>query len=285
MGHTIEIGDFHELKIVRLIDRGVMLGAGDRELFLPSHMVPRDAKVDDAIEVFIYADHDGSPQATTKQPAALVDEIAHLKCVSVTGSGAFLEWGIPKDLYVPPDQQTTRMVEGRSYVVAIILDKKGERLMGSAHLAKHFNYDIDNVEVDDEVDLLVHGHSEAGVQVVVNRCYRGLIHNNEVHQRLDVGEELEGFVRKVRPDNRLDITLIRRGVEGIADAQTIILDALKEAGGSLAFHDKSPPAEIQRAFGLSKKAFKRGLGALYKARSIVIEGGGFRLAALDGDET
>ena len=277
MAPAIDIGRFHTLPVARIVDGGVLLSAGERELFLPSHMVPAGAEVGTTIEVFVYADKEGEPAATTKRPHALPGEFALLKCVAVTRAGAFLAWGIPKDLYVPPDEQEVPMREGRSYVVLVDLDAAGERLVGSTRLAKHFDYDVEDVEQGDEVDLLVYGHTEAGVQVVVDQRHRGLIHRAHVHRELPIGTELTGFVDGVRHDNRLDITLQRRGLDGITDAQEIILEALLAAGGSLPLHDDSSPAEIERALGISKKAFKRGVGGLYKARRIVLEDGGIRL--------
>jgi len=274
---VIEVGRFHRLSVVELVAGGVLLGAGDRDLFLPSHLLEPDVAVGQRVEVFVYTDGEGAPQATTWRPALTLGEIGYLKCVSVTRSGAYLDWGVPKDLYVPPDQQTTRMVEGRRYVVAVCMDRKGERLMGSAHVAEHFDYDVDDVAPGDEVDLLVYGRTEAGIQVVVDRRHRGLVHHSNVYRKLPIGTELRGFVDQVRVDNRLDITLARPGVEGMKDAQAVILAALKAAGGSLPLHDRSAPEAIERALGMSKKAFKRGVGGLYKARKIVIEDGGIRL--------
>lgn len=277
----IEIGRFHQLPVVELVAGGVLLGAGDRELFLPSHLLESPAAIGDRIEVFVYTDGEGAPQATTWRPAATLGEIEYLRCVAVTRAGAYLDWGVPKDLYVPPDEQETRMVEGRRYVVAVCLDRKGERLMGSAHLSEHFDYDVEDVAPGDEVDLLVHGRTDAGVQVVVDRRHRGLVHHTNVYQRLPIGTRLRGFVDQVRHDNRLDITLTRRGVPGIEDAQETILAALKAAGGSLPLHDRSSPQEIERVLHMSKKAFKRGVGGLYKARRIVIDEDGIRLVELD----
>jgi predicted RNA-binding protein (virulence factor B family) len=274
---VIEVGQFHRLSVVELVAGGVLLGAGERDLFLPSHLLELDVAVGDRIEVFVYTDGEGAPQATTWRPAAILGEIAYLKCVSVTRAGAYLDWGVPKDLYVPPDQQTTRMVEGRRYVVAVCLDRKGERLMGSAHVAEHFDYDVEDVSPGDEVDLLVYGRTEAGIQVVVNRRHRGLVHNSDVYGKLTVGTQLRGWVDNVRHDNRLDVSLTRRGMEGMKDAQAVILAALKAAGGMLPLHDGSSPQAIEHALGMSKKAFKRGVGGLYKAKKIVIEEGGIRL--------
>jgi predicted RNA-binding protein (virulence factor B family) len=274
---TLAIGQFHELTIVELVDNGWLLDGGDRDLFLPTHQVSKGASVGQRIEVFIYADGEGQPQATTRQPAATVGEVAVLECVATTRDGAYLAWGIPKDLYVPPSERDRPMVVGRHYVTAIVLDDRGERLIGSTRVAHHLDYDVSGIAIDQEVKVIVFGHIDAGVQVVVDKRYRGLVHTTKVHQHLPVGSIHRGFVRNIREDNRLDIELTRRGAEGSEDAQAAILAALEKAGGFLPLHDKSPPAAIARALGLSKKAFKRGAGGLYKARRITIDEEGIRL--------
>jgi len=277
MKHELEIGTFHDLRVVEIVDRGVLLDGDGIDLFLPAHQCADDVAVEDRVEVFVYVDHDGAPQATTHEPLACVGEMALCKCVSVTKAGAYLDWGIPKDLYAPPAEQTQPMREGQRYVVAVCLDRKGERLIASQHLAKHFDYDVSTLAVDEEVDLLVHAHSELGAHVVVNARHRGLVHRSDVYGHLPVGSEHRGFVRNVREDNRLDIVLSRRGVAGIKDAEATILAALERAGGRLDLHDRSSPKAIERALGLSKKAFKRGVGGLYKARRITIDGAGIAL--------
>jgi predicted RNA-binding protein (virulence factor B family) len=277
MTQAIEIGRFHELKVVELVRGGVLLGAAGRDLFLPSHLAPEGVAIGHRLEVFIYVDRDAAPQATTAVPAAVLDEFAYLQCVSVTRAGAYLSWGVPKDLYVPPDEQETPMVEGTGYVAVVCLDRMGERLIASSSLNRHFDYDVEKVQIDDEVDLLVYGHMGAGVQVVVDRRHRGLIHQADVYSKLAIGTELRGRVHQIREDNRLDIVLTRPGVAGIEDAQEVILAALKQAGGSLPLHDRSEPKDISRALGMSKKAFKRGVGGLYKAKRIVIHDDGISL--------
>lgn len=279
MTQAIEIGRYRKLNVVELVPGGVLLGADGRKLFLPSHLAPKDVAVDDPIKVFIYGDHDGAPQATTRVPAAILGEFAYLQCVSVTQAGAYLSWGVPKDLYAPPEEQQTPMVEGEGYVAVVCLDRKGEQLIASTRLTRHFDYDVEDIEPNDEVDLLVYGHIDAGVQVVVDQRYRGLIHRADVYGELANGAQLSGHIRQIREDNRLDVVLTRRGIEGIQDAQQVILAALKEAGGSLPLGDRSSPGEIKRALGMSKKAFKRGAGSLYKARRVVIDDG--RISLVD----
>jgi len=276
---AISIGQFHELRIVELVDGGVLLDAGDRDLFLPTHLTPAKSAVGDVIEVFIYVDGEGEPQATTRQPAATAGEVAVLECVGTTRDGAYLAWGVPKDLYVPPSERDRPIVVGRRYVTAILVDDRGQRLIGSTRIAHHLDYDVSAIAIDQEVEVLVFGHIDAGVQVVVNKRHRGLVHATKVHQHLPVGSRHRGFVRNIREDNRLDIELTRRGAAGAEDAQAVILEALDKAGGSLPLHDKSPPEAIARALGLSKKAFKRGAGGLYKARRIVIDKQGIHLVS------
>lgn len=280
MTRGIEIGTFHRLRVAETVEGGVLLDGAGTDLFLPAHQAQADAAVDDWVNVFVYGDHDGAPQATTKMPAASLGEVALLRCVSVTPAGAYLAWGIPKDLYVPPNEQEVPMVQGGTYVAAVCLDRKGERLIASSHLSAHFDYDV-KVQPDDEVALLVYGHCDAGIQVVVAHRYRGMIHRSDVYRELAVGDELTGYVQNVRDDNRLDIRLTRPGTEGMQDAQVVILAALRKAGGSLALHDRSSPKEIEGALGMSKKAFKRGIGGLYKARKIVLSDGAIALSPDD----
>lgn len=271
------IGSFHELSVVGLVDGGVLLDGGERELFLPDHLTPEGSDVGASIEVFVYTDKEGEPQATTHRPAAVVGEAAYLECVATTRAGAFFAWGLPKDLYVPPQEQEHRVQEGRWYVVVVCVDAKGERLIGSTRVARHLDYDVDHLELDQEVELLVYGQIDAGVQVVVDRRHRGLVHGSTVRQPLPVGSTHVGYVREVREDNRIDVELTRRGRAGDQDAEALILSALVEAGGHLPLHDRSRPAEIVARLGISKKAFKRACGGLYKKRRITLGPDGIAL--------
>lgn len=270
----LALGRYNELRVTNVDDRGVTLEHGH---FLPSRLAPSSVVVGQRVRVFAYLDRHGETQVTIQRPAATLGQFAYLECVSMLRAGAYLDWGMPKDLYVPVEEQEARMVEGRKYVVVVCTDPTGEHLFASARLTRHFDYDVDDVCLDDEVDLLVYGHGEAGVQVVVNQRHRGMIHHSQAYRPLRVGDELRGYVSQVREDNRLDIVLARRGVEGIVDARAHILDALRAAGGRLALHDNSSPHEIKQALGMSKKAFKRGVGGLYKARRITIDDQGITL--------
>jgi len=276
---SLALGRYHELCVVEHVDGGVLLDGGDDELFLPDHLAPERVAVGDRIEVFLYSGKDGEPQATTHVPAAEVGEVAFLRCVSTTAQGAFFDWGVPKDLYVPPTEHEAPITEGQSYAVVVLVDAKGEQLIGSTRVTRYLDYDVEHLEMDQEVELLVFGQIEAGVQVVVDRRHRGLVHRSTIRQPLPIGSQHVGYVRGVREDNRIDVALTRRGKAAVQDAETVILEALVEAGGHLPLNDRSPPATISEALGLSKKAFKRACGGLYKKRRITLGPDGITLVA------
>jgi len=279
MQRPLALGRFQTLEVTEATDDRITLRAPDRVLLLPASEAPPDVEVGGQLRVFIYEGRDGTPQATTVSPVAALGEFASMRCVSVTHAGAYMDWGLPKDLYVPPFEQAQRMEEGRDYVVYVMLDRKGERLMGSTHVATYLDYDVEDIDIDQEVELLVYGKIDAGIQVIVDQRHRGLVHHSDVYGPMKLGSQHTGYVREIRGDNRLDIRLKRRGKAGMLDAQATVLQALEDAGGFLPLHDRSDPAEIEKHLGMSKKAFKKGVGILYKARTIELRDGGIALAA------
>ena len=278
MARAPALGRMQTLTVAEVVEAGVRL---DGDLFVPHSQLEHPLEAGDPLHVFVYEGRDGGLEATTARPAAQLGGFASMRCVAVTGAGAFMDWGLPKDLYVPPHEQAQRMHEGRDYVVTVCFDRKGERLIGSSHVASHLDYDVSAVRIDDEVSLLVYGRNDAGFQVIVDQQHRGLVHFGDVIGPMRIGIERTGFVRGVRDDNRLDIGLARRGKAGMQDAEATVLAALEAAGGHLPLHDRSKPAEIEHHLGLSKKAFKRGVGRLYKARRITIDDDGIRRAPTD----
>lgn len=279
MRRVPELGRFQTLEIADLLPDGALLATkGLEELVLPTAEVPEDAAAGDRVRVFVHHGRDGILTATTTTPAAPLGGFAPMRCAAVTKAGAYMDWGLPKDLYVPPHEQAQRMQEGETYVVVVCMDRKKERLIGSTHLASHLDYDVRSVLVDDEVELLVYGRNDAGFQVVVDQRHRGLVHHSDVYGPMDIGTARTGWVRNIRDDNRLDIRLKQRGKAGMLDARDTVLEALKTAGGSLPLHDRSTPAEIERHLGMSKKAFKKAIGLLYKARTIELQPNGITLA-------
>ena len=278
----VEIGKYNILKIVKDLDFGVYLDGGDDlEILLPARYVPRNVKPGDEVEVFIYHDNEGRIIATTAKPLAIVGEFQWMECKSVNDMGAFLEWGLMKDLLVPFREQKMPMREGKWYLVYVHLDHVTKRIVASARVDKF----LDNIppvyEFNQEVDLLVADETEIGYKVIINNLHWGLVYHNEIYRRLERGEHLKGYIKEVREDEKIDVSLTRLGYEKVEGIAGIILDALKVQNGFLPVHDKSPAEEIYSLFGCSKKSFKQAIGALYKKKLISIEPAGIRLIATE----
>ncbi len=272
----ISIGRHNTLEVMREADPGLYLGSEAETVLLPWRYVPEGTKLGEHLRVFVYTDSEDRPIATTLTPTAVVGEFAYLEVVAVTKHGAFLNWGLAKDLLAPFNEVHDRIEVGRRYVFAIALDGDG-RVTASSKLSRHFDYDVEEVREGDEVDLLVYGHNEVGAQVIVDGRHAGIVYENEAFRLLRYGDNLTGYIKLVRPDNKLDIRLQRIGADATDDAQRIVLEAAKANGGFLALHDKSSPEQIRAQLALSKKAFKRALGALYKARRIELHADGVKL--------
>lgn len=282
----VEIGKYNTLKIVKDLDFGVYLDGGDDlEILLPARYVPRNVKPGDEVEVFIYHDNEGRIIATTAKPLAVVGEFQWMECKSVNDMGAFLEWGLMKDLLVPFREQKMPMREGKWYLVYVHLDHVTKRIVASARVDKF----LDNVppvyEFNQEVDLLVADETEIGYKVIINNLHWGLVYHNEIYRRLERGEHLKGYIKEVREDEKIDVSLTRLGYEKVEGIAGIILDALKVQNGFLPVHDKSPAEEIYSLFGCSKKSFKQAIGALYKKKLISIEPAGIRLIETEDTST
>ena len=278
----VEIGKYNTLKIVKDLDFGVYLDGGDDlEILLPARYVPRNVKPGDEVEVFIYHDNEGRIIATTAKPLAIVGEFQWMECKSVNDMGAFLEWGLMKDLLVPFREQKMPMREGKWYLVYVHLDHVTKRIVASARVDKF----LDNIppvyEFNQEVDLLVADETEIGYKVIINNLHWGLVYHNEIYRRLERGEHLKGYIKEVREDEKIDVSLTRLGYEKVEGIAGIILDALKVQNGFLPVHDKSPAEEIYSLFGCSKKSFKQAIGALYKKKLISIEPAGIRLIEME----
>jgi len=273
------IGLLNELEIVKEVDFGLYLDGGAQgEILLPKRYVPENYKVGDQIEVFIYLDSEDRLIATTETPLAMVGDFAMLKVVSTTPVGAFMEWGLQKDLLVPFREQQFPMEEGRNYLVFVYVDDETQRIVGSSKLDKF----VDNLPVDyetgEEVDLIIAGKTDLGYKAIIDNSHWGLIFKNEVFQPLKTGDRLKGYIKNVRPDEKIDLVLQKPGYEKIDSIAQGVLDRLKEAGNFLPVNDKTDPNEISKLFGISKKNFKKAIGSLYKQRLITIEEEGIRRA-------
>lgn len=274
----VEIGKYNTLKIIKDLDFGVYLDGGNGlEILLPARYVPKNIKPGDEVDVFIYHDNEGRLIATTAQPKATVGQFEFMQVKSVSNAGAFLDWGLMKDLLVPFREQKMPMREGKWYLVYLRVDHVTGRVMASARIEKF----LDNVpplyEPNQEINLLVADETEIGYKVIINNQHWGMVYHNEVFRRLEKGEHVKGYIKEVREDQKIDVSLSPLGYQRIGGIAGIILEALKMQGGFLPVHDKSEPEVIYSLFQCSKKAFKQAVGTLYKQHLITIREDGIQL--------
>ena len=265
----MEIGKNHTLKVAREVDFGLYLTNGEEDVLLPMKYVPSDTNIGDEIEVFVYVDSLGRPIAVTAQPLAKVGDIASLEVKQVSSVGAFMDIGLEKDLMVPFKEQGQRMETGRRYVVKVLLDFKTNRMIGTTKIGPFLSTHEDELEEGDKVDILIWQETNLGFKVVVNKTYQGLVFHNEIFDHVEIGDERSGYVKAIREDGKLDISLQKQGYEAVKDMSQVVLDKIKVTG-SLALGDKSSPEEIKYKLGMSKKNFKKILGGLYKAGQVEI---------------
>ncbi|MCX6971988.1 MAG: S1-like domain-containing RNA-binding protein [Verrucomicrobia bacterium] len=273
------LGKRNLLTIVREGPPGYFLDDGEGgEILLPGKYIPAGSQPGEVIEVFVYRDSEDRLVATTQTPLAAVGDFAALKVVDVSPSiGAFLEWGLDKDLLLPRREQGGFRKVGEKVVVYVFLDEKSNRIVASTRLQRWFSKTPPAYARDQPVKLLIAGRTPLGYKAVVDNLYQGLLYGSELSGPLDIGSSMDGFVKEVRPDGKLDLSLDRSGFARVGPITDQILEALKAAGGSLPYNDASPPDAIRTAFGVSKKAFKQAIGALYRKRLIAIIGGGIEL--------
>ena len=275
---TINVGQFNLMRVDRKVDFGFYMDDGAEGILLPKRFVPSGLQVNDTISVFVYHDSDNRLIATTQEPFAVVGDIAALKVVAVTNQGAFMDWGLMKDLFVPVSQQLSSMRLGGKYLVKLYLDKQTGRVAATEKIDNQISNDVLTVKEGEKVKLQVYRESDIGYVVIVNQVHQGLVYKNEVFTHLHIGQMIdEGFVKKIREDNKLDIGIGKQGVEKLDDDQLKLIQLLKLHKGFLPYHDKSSPEDIYAFFGISKKAFKMNVGILYKAKKITIEDNGIRL--------
>ena len=285
----VKIGDFNRLKVKELARRegygpifGVYLEGGrEGDILMPQKYVPEGVKPGDEIDCFVYLDQEERLVATTEKPLAKVGDFAWLKCSWVNEYGAFLDWGITKNLFCPFREQKKRMEVGNSYIVHIHIDEESYRLMASAKVERYLSHDTPSYKTNDEVDLLIWQKTDLGFKVIVNNKFGGLVYQDQIFQYIHSGDRLKGYVAQVRADGKLDITLQPTGRRETEDFAQTLLQWLKDNGGECPLGDKSDAEDIKRMFQVSKKTFKRAVGALYKQHLIVLEGNGFRLTTKD----
>ena len=279
----ITLGDYNTLKIVKSVDFGLYLDGGEEgEILLPQRYVTKDMHIDDETEVFIYLDQEERLVATTERPYAKVGEFAYLEVAWVNQYGAFLKWGLMKDLFCPFREQKKRMEQGHSYIVYIKVDEDSYRLMATAKVDKIITEpsaeDLSTLTHGTQVDILVWQKTDLGFKAIVNNRFQGLLFENQIFQPIHSGDRLTAYVDHVRQDGKIDLTLQPTGRQHTLDFAEVLLRYLYENDGHCNLGDKSPAELIYDRFGVSKKAFKKAIGDLYKRRLIVIEDEGFRLA-------
>jgi predicted RNA-binding protein (virulence factor B family) len=275
---VVNIGKYNTLRVLKEVDFGVYLdGENEGEILMPIRYVPQNCQVGDHVDVFLYLDSEDRPIATTEKPYAQVGEFAMLRVKSVNKIGTFLDWGIMKDLLVPFREQKVTMIEGRSYLVYIYVDAESRRIVASAKLNKFLDKTLPEYVVGQEVELVVESETDLGYKAIVNNLHWGILYENEVFEQLAKGLKLKGYIKKIRTDNKIDLSLQPIGYEKVDPITQMILDELKKAGGFIAVSDKSEAELVYQVFGVSKKSFKQAIGALYKKRLITISTDGIRL--------
>lgn len=274
----VEIGKINTLTVVRETENGVYLDGGEHgEILMPQKFVTEEVKKIGTAVVLVYTDSEDRLVATTETPIAMVGEFAVLKAVAISKFGAFLDWGLPKDLLVPFREQKADMVEGRSYLVYVFLDLQTNRIAASAKIDKFLDNTPPEYEVGEEVDLIIVEETDLGYKAIVNEEHWGILYRNQTYQSLENGQKVKGYINKIREDDKIDLLLEKPGYEKVDAISQKILDELKENKGFMAVSDKSSPEMIKAMFGISKKNFKKAIGGLYKKRLISFESDGIKL--------
>ena len=278
----IKIGKTNNLKVVKKVDFGLYLDGGESgEILLPKRYVDESMEVGDELDVFIYCDSEDRLVATTEKPLIEVGEFGLLKAVEVNRVGAFMEWGLQKDLLVPFREQSQEIRVGGSYVVYAFLDNATKRIVGSTKLNKYVGNRIPRYSEGDTVDILAVHKTDLGYKVIVDNLFWGMIYNNDLFDPLSPGDRIPAYVKTVREDGKIDVTLRERGGERVFQLANRIMGYLREAGGGMTLSDSSSPDEIKAVFQCSKKDFKKALGYLYKKGKILIADGGVTLSPSD----
>ena len=274
----IKLGDYNRPKVVKKVDFGMYLDGGvEGEILLPKRYVPEECKVGDELDVFIYLDQDERPVATTLTPLAKAGDFAYLQVAWINEYGAFLDWGLMKDLFCPFREQKKRMERGQGYIVYVGVDEDSYRMMASAKVEHYLSYDMPPYSHGDEVELLVWQKTELGFKVIVDNRFAGLVYEDQVFRPLTTGDRMKGFVDRVRPDGKIVVTLQPTGRRNTEEFSEVLLQYLKDNNGHCDLGDKSPAELIADRFKVSKKTFKQAVGDLYKRRLINISDNGLQL--------
>lgn len=276
---SIELGKFNTLEVVKEVDFGIYLDGGESgEILLPTRYVPEECQIGDWLKVFLYLDSEERLIATTLTPLAQVGEFACLEVAWVNEYGAFLNWGLMKDLFVPFREQKMKMQIGKEYVVYVYSDEESYRIVASAKVDRFLSKEMPSYQPEEEVDILIWQKTDLGFKAIIDNKFSGLLYDSEIFQTIHTGNQLKAYIKQVRPDGKIDLRLQRTGFVQVDDFSNTLLQYMKDHGGTISLHDKSDPADIYQIFGVSKKVFKKAVGDLYKKRLILVEEDGLRLA-------
>ena len=276
---VLNIGRYNKLQVLEVGTYGAILDGGlQRRLLLGLLQCPEGIAAGDRLEVFVYLDSQGDPVPTTRKPAAELGQVAWLEVVSTNDLGAFVDWGLPKDLFIPFAEQQHKLIKGRNALVKIYMDNQG-RLAGSTRIDHWIKDEPQDLKQGEKVSLIISDKTELGFKAIINHECWGLLYSNELYTRIRKGQQMDGYVKQIREDGKVDLTLSQPGFskDKIGGVTEMILASLEQNDGFLGMTDKSPPTEIYAAFGVSKKVFKQAIGALYKQRRITLEKEGVRL--------
>jgi predicted RNA-binding protein (virulence factor B family) len=274
----IKLGDYNTLKVTKEVEFGMYLDGGEEgEILLPQRYVPEGCKPGDELKVFLYLDNEERLVATTLEPKAKVGDFAYLEVAWVNEYGAFLNWGLMKDIFCPFREQKMKMEIGNSYIVHIHIDEDSYRIVASAKVERYFNEDFPPYKTGDEVDLLIWQKTDLGFKVIIDNQYPGLVYEDQVFKMIHTGDRMKGYINLVRPDGKIDVMLQPVGRKQTKDFAETLLDYLKDNKGECELGDKSDAEDIKRRFGVSKKVYKRAIGDLYKRHLITILDKGIKL--------
>ena len=276
---NVVLGKYNQLEVVKQVDFGVYLNGGDDgEILLPSRYVPEGCKPGDMLNVFIYLDNEERLIATTLQPKVQVGEFACLEVAWVNEYGAFLDWGLMKDLFVPFREQKQKMQKGHRYVVHAHVDEDSYRIMASAKVERYLSKEMPPYQPGEEVEVMVWQRTDLGYKVIVDNQFSGLVYQREIFKALEPGMKMSAYIRQVREDGKIDLTLQKDGLQKVGDFAEVLLQYIKDHDGYTPLNDKSAAEDLYDAFEVSKKTFKKAVGDLYKKRLIVLVEDGIRLA-------
>lgn len=276
----IQIGKTNTLTIIRETPPGLYLGEDETQVvLLPKKYIKPEFKVGDSIEVFVYKDSEDRIVATTEKPYAEVGQFAYLNVSQVSKFGAFMDWGLEKDLFVPFKEQKYPMSDEYAYVVYVYIDETTQRIVASSKINKFISNDQLTVEQGDEVDLMVYNKTELGFSCIINGKHKGLLYHNDIYHELHLGDELKGYIKLIRENNLIDLSLQKIGFKNVLSSTDMILEYLQNHKGFLDLTDKSSPEEIAERFSMSKATFKKSIGVLYRQRKVRIEDDGVHLVS------